>query len=260
VAARRQVEDPVHQSEHRVDLVGDEDHRGVVGTAPGVDQFGHGPLVVQIEGEQRLVAEQDPRVGGQGLPDAHALPLAAGQQTQGHVGVGQGPDLPQDLVHPAAHGPGAPGGAEAVPVDAEAHQLAGAQRGLCGERGLLRHVADLPAHLARRASQDRQCAGGQFPPAEQRAYEAGLARSVRPEDGDELTGAHLEFEVPPHGARTVGKGRATQCDHRGGAVVGTAFPGPGVALTGVRYGGHGRPAHLSSALASASTLSVIQPR
>ncbi|CAM5560958.1 hypothetical protein SALBM311S_01302 [Streptomyces alboniger] len=238
----------------------DEDHRRVVRAAPRVDQLGHGPLVVQVEGEQRLVAQQDAGVGGQCLPDAHALAFTAGQQAERDVGVGGGPDRLQDFVHPAAYGTRTQPESEAVPVDPEAHQVAGAQHRLRGERGLLRYVADVPARLARRAPQDGQRAGGQLQPAQQGLHEAGLARPVRPEDGDELARLYVEFEVLPDGARAVGQRGAAQSDHRGDAGVGTARPGPGVALAGLWYGGHVRPPHLSRASASASTLAVIQPR
>ncbi|MBW8698371.1 hypothetical protein MBT84_02160 [Streptomyces sp. MBT84] len=125
MAAVGQVQQPVHQTEHGIDLVGHEDHRRAVGPPPGVDELGDGPLVVQVEGEQWFVADQDLWVAGQGLGDAHALSFAAGQQAEGDIGVRRRSHRLKDLVHLAAGGGRAQTRTETVTVDAEADEVTG---------------------------------------------------------------------------------------------------------------------------------------
>ena len=54
-----EIEHPVDQRQDRIDLVGDEQHRGVVLAAAPIDQFrGLAVLVREVEAEQRLVTQQ----------------------------------------------------------------------------------------------------------------------------------------------------------------------------------------------------------
>ena len=65
--------------------------RAVLAPAP-VDEFADAALVLQVEAEQGLVAEQQPRVAGERLPDAEPLLFAAGQVADRFVGVVGGAD------------------------------------------------------------------------------------------------------------------------------------------------------------------------
>ena len=82
-AARGEVEHPVDEREHGVDLVGDEEHGGVVRAAARVEQLGDLALVVQVEAEQRLVAQEQRRLGEQRLGDPEALLLASAEHADG---------------------------------------------------------------------------------------------------------------------------------------------------------------------------------
>ena len=151
----REVQDAVHLPEHRVDVVRHEQHGGAGLAAVPVDEADHGLLVREVEARQRLVAQQQPRVVGERLTDAQSLLLAAGEEAHGVVGEvarADGVDEAVDALPLAAAGERQP---EAMPVDAERHEVPAAQRGLGRQRALLRDVADppvaAPAHLARRA-------------------------------------------------------------------------------------------------------------
>ena len=65
-----------------------------------VDQVDHHLLVGEVERQQRLVAQQHGRVGGQRLRDPKALLLAAGQLSERHVGVRRRLHLTEQLVDP----------------------------------------------------------------------------------------------------------------------------------------------------------------
>jgi hypothetical protein len=78
-----------------------------------------------------------------------------------------------------------------VAVDAEPHEVTGAEQRLGGQGRLLGHVADVPGGLPGRTAEDRQLAGGQRLSAEQGPDEAGLAGSVRAQHGKELSCVHV---------------------------------------------------------------------
>ena len=100
-----EVEHPVHQRQHRVDLVGDEQHGGAGGAAPLVDQSGDGALVGEVEREQRLVAQQHLGVADERLRHPQPLLLAAGEPPHRRVRVGGAADRLERRVHPRAPGP-----------------------------------------------------------------------------------------------------------------------------------------------------------
>src|SRR4029453_10131070 len=67
------VQDPVDVVDDRIDLVGDKNHGTVAFVALLVDQGADGLLMVQIQGEQWLITQQQRGVGGEGL--RYAKPL-----------------------------------------------------------------------------------------------------------------------------------------------------------------------------------------
>ena len=70
----------------RIDVVRHQQHGGAGVAAVPVDQSDDRLLVREVETRQRLVAQQQPRVVGERLPDAQALLLAAGEQPDRAVG------------------------------------------------------------------------------------------------------------------------------------------------------------------------------
>ena len=85
-----------------------EHHRGAGVAASGVDQVDDQLLIGRIETREGFVAQQERRVGGQGLCDPQALLLTTGEHPERRVGVLLGADLCQRVVDdPAPTGPAA---------------------------------------------------------------------------------------------------------------------------------------------------------
>ena len=103
--------------------MGDEDDRRAGLAAALVDEAGHGALAGQVEGKERLVAQQDLGVTEERLGDAQALLLAAREQADRRIGVGAGADRLERLVDPLPDGPGVARQAPVVAVDAEADEV-----------------------------------------------------------------------------------------------------------------------------------------
>jgi hypothetical protein len=96
--AVHQIEHSIDQRQDRIDLVRHEQHCGVMAAPTLVDQRRDQVLVGEVEAEQRLVAQQDPRVADQSLRDPQSLLLTAGHGTDGSVGKRLGADLCDGVV------------------------------------------------------------------------------------------------------------------------------------------------------------------
>ena len=81
------------------------------------------PLAGQVEGEERLVAQQHPGITEQGLGDAQALLFAAREHADRRIGEGAGADRLQCLVHPRPDRPGVAGQAPVMPVHPETDEV-----------------------------------------------------------------------------------------------------------------------------------------
>ena len=240
-AAVHQVQHAVHQRQDRVDLVGDEHDRGARRPPPLVDQRGDGGLVREVEGEQRLVAQQHGRVADQGLGHPQPLLLAAREPADRRVRVARAADGGQRGVHPCLpHPPTAEPGAEPVPVEAEADEVAPAQRQVRVERLLLRDVADVRAAPPRLPPGHPHLAARQRLQAEQHTHQGGLARPVGPEHRDELAGRDVEIQAAPQRPLAERQPGATQADGRRGR----RRDGPRVVRR--RGEGHGAPPLLAT--------------
>ena len=78
-SASGQVDDGIDHVQDGIDVVGDHDDGSVAASPAGVDEGADGPLLMQVEGDQRLVAQQQFRVSDQRLPDPEPLLFPAGQ-------------------------------------------------------------------------------------------------------------------------------------------------------------------------------------
>ena len=83
--------------------------------------------MLKVEGQQRLVAQQHLGIRGEGLGHAQSLLLTAGELAHGHLGVVGGAHEVQELIDLPVHFCAAQADAPAVAVDAEGHEVAGAQ-------------------------------------------------------------------------------------------------------------------------------------
>src|SRR6185437_2640365 len=101
----------------------------------------------------------------------------------------------------------------AVPVDTEAHEVAGAQRCSVIGEALLRDVADAAVAAVHRFAEEIDGTGQQPLLAEDDLQQAGLARSVRAEYGDELAGVHIEVEPRPERAVAEAQRGVVHAEH-----------------------------------------------
>ena len=142
-APAHEVQDAVDVGQHGIDLMGDEDHGRPGLAATLVDEPGHRALACQVEGEERFVAQQHAGSAQQRLRDAQPLLLATREQTDGGVGVAHGVNRLERGVDPAPRHAVVEGQTPAVPVEAEAHQVASPDGQGPIEGLLLGHVAQL---------------------------------------------------------------------------------------------------------------------
>jgi hypothetical protein len=138
------------------------------------------------------------------------LLFPTGQQSEWHVGVGQGAHGIQQFI---AADPGCAGARQAppVPVQSEAHQVPGADvpgRGAAA----LRDQPDGRISTPGRLFLDGDLAGGERQLPEQNAEQAGLPGPVGPEHGEQFAGFELQFQVLPDGAGPEAQRRPVQAD------------------------------------------------
>ena len=222
-------EHPVDRGERRVDVVRDEDHGHAPPPVPVGEELHGRLLVVQIQAEQRLVAQQDLGIADQGLGDAQALLLAPRQPPDRGVRIWPRPHQRQHLVDSAVDAARAQGGSPSVSIQTQGHEIAPAQGQVGVEGPLLRDVADRlaaapghpPKHLHAPAIRRLQ--------AQERAQEGGLAAAVGAEDGQELAARHGEGEVAPEGLAAQPQGRPVE-QKRGD--LGHHFPRPSARRSG----------------------------
>ena len=131
----------------------DHRHRSVTGLSAGVDQAAHGSLLVQVKGDQRLIAQEQPRVPDQRLSDPESLLFSAGQLPNPASGEAGGVDRGEHRVDGAASADVGKGQPEPVPVQAQADEVAGAKRGATVDEMLLGDVADVPVAAADRGAE-----------------------------------------------------------------------------------------------------------
>ena len=126
--AAGQVHDAIHDGQQGIDLVGGQQDADPLVDGDAV-QHGHDLLrSTGVEIGEWLVEEQDPGPADEGVGDEHPLLLAARQVADAGVGEPVGTDGVQHVVHQLAAPAGPQGHAEAVPVDAQCHQVAGPHR------------------------------------------------------------------------------------------------------------------------------------
>ena len=162
VGAGSQVEHAVRERQHGVDVVGDEENGGAVAAAALIDETAHFALVVQVQADQRLVAQQDRRLGDQRLSDPQALLLTAGELADRPVGEVAACTASIARLHPLTDGSWpSRRRPKTVTVDAEPHEIAPTHRCSGRKQPLLRHVADVPVAPSHPPSRHCDLARGQ---------------------------------------------------------------------------------------------------
>jgi hypothetical protein len=97
-----------------------------------------------------------------------------------------------------------------VTVDPERDQIAASEGDAVIWAPLLGDVADSPVAVTDRLPEEGRRTPGQAVFSEDRLEEAGLARAIRAEHGDELARAHVEIEIAPQHAASQGEGGRVQ--------------------------------------------------
>ncbi len=191
--AGREVQDAVDAVQHGVHVVSDEDDGRPALSTLRVEQIDDAALVGEVERQQRLVGEDQHRVGDERLRDAQPLLLAAGEPADRRVRVGGCADLVQRRVDSRAVVCVEAAEAPAVAVEAEPHEVAPAQRRRRGRRS----AAAAHSRAGRQRSRGGQPSittlpGARLEQPEQDPKQRRLAGSVRPEDCEQLAVLELE--------------------------------------------------------------------
>ena len=221
--AASDVHHPIDIGQNRVDFVGDEEHPEISGPTCSVDELGDLLLVAQVKAGQRLIAQQQLRVGDEGLGDAQALLLTTGGHRQRGVGEGGGTHGGDGLVNATTSRAAEQAESPLVTVDPHAHQIAAANRGRRLQGALLRDVTDVGRATTHRPAGHHGGAGRQRSLPEQDPQQGGLSHPVGSQNGDELAGFHDEIEPRPQHPvpeGDLGAGESGRIDPRGrpGAV------------------------------------------
>jgi hypothetical protein len=133
-----EVQDAVDRPQHRVDVVGDQQHARAARTPVVVDELDDGLLVGEIEAGERFVAEEQRGIVGERLADAQALLLSARQQAHRTVGERTRAHGVDERVDARTIAAPRQRQAEPVAVDTERDDVAAPQRRLARQRTLLR--------------------------------------------------------------------------------------------------------------------------
>ncbi len=159
----------------------------------------------RVERRERLVEQDQARLGRQGPRDGHALLLPAGELVRPAMAEPAQADQLEQLAHAAA-------GAAAA-RQPEADVLGNAE--MREEQPLLRHVADLPAigrkvlrPVVERLAVDRDDPGVGVVEARDQAEQRRLAGARRPEHRGEAARGHAQRDVAQHDGRAVRLGDA----------------------------------------------------
>ena len=193
------VHDPVHDAEQRVHVVRGEQHGDLLLAGQLAEHRDDLLLAAQVEVGERLVEQQQLGPGDQRVRDEHALLLAAGQLAHPGIGVPGRADVAEGPLDKFPALPRREGEAEPVPVKAERHHVAGAQRHVGVDDQLLRHVADAALVLVvQRLAVDEHPAARRLEQAEDDAQQRGLARAVRADDPGEVALTKRERHVAEH--------------------------------------------------------------
>lgn len=189
------VDDPVHHRQQRVHVVRGEQHGDLLGPGHPGRQLHDLLARAQVQVGQRLVHQQQLRPADQGVRDQHPLRLAAGEGADALVGEARGADGFEHLLDQLAAWTRGQPGAEPVPVEAERHEVAGAQRGVRLDLHLLRHVADRAAAPGGRAAVDQDPALVRPSQTHDDAQDRRLALAVGPDQAGELAGGEAEADA-----------------------------------------------------------------
>src|SRR3984885_4050155 len=234
-----QDDDAVGDARQRAEIVRDDHDRQAQAVAQSREPPQDVVPVARVERADRLVAQQQPRPGGQRPGDRDSLPLATGDLPGRPVAQrGVEPHLREGVVDLLADLPRVEAAADSEPL---ADDLRDGQVGVERAQRVLEDELDVPAAAlppARRAAQPGDLGSREDDPALPRPYQAddgpgqgGLARAGLADQADDLAGLDIEVHAGQHlaGAPAVaendvdtrdgeqrGRGRRRGLRHLGG--------------------------------------------
>src|SRR5580704_15639261 len=234
-----QDDDAVGDARQRAEIVRDDHDRQAQAVAQSGEQPQDVVPVARVERADRLVAQQQPRPGGQRPGDSDSLPLSAGDLPGRPVAQrGVEPHLREGAVDLLADLPRVEAAADSEPL---ADDLRDGQVGVERAQRVLEDQLDVPAAAlspARAAAQPGDLGSREDDPALPRPYQAddgpgqgGLARAGLADQADDLAGPDIEVHAGQHlaGAPAVaedyidtrdgeqrGRGRRRGLRHLGG--------------------------------------------
>ncbi len=246
----------VGDSQHLVELVGDDDDRG----AGGLELAQHAEQLLRLLRRQhrgRLVEDQHLRVAVQRLQDLDALLLADGQVLDPGLRRDGEPVAPRQLAHALLGG---------RHVDGDALSRLGGEHDVLGHRHhrdqheVLVHHADLRVDGVRRRAEVHGLAVehdlarvGPVQPV-QAVHQGRLAGPVLAQQGVDLAGAHVEVDRVVRDDAREGLGDAPELEHRGARAPGVRTRwGVRVQCYGTSVGISTVPALMASACASTAS-------
>lgn len=235
-----EVQDAVDHAQHRVDVVGDQEHARAGRTPVAIDEANDGLLIREVKARERFITQEQPRLVGKRLANAKPLLLAAGEEAHRPIGKALRADGCDERINPGAIASLRERKSEPVAIHSEGDEITPPQSGLRREWPLLRDVSDAAITAASNGcaeGSDRALAQGLEP--QDRAQKSGLARTTGAENCDKLAGGNVKVKPTPQFAIVPAKGSSGDPQRRGGTL--------------------GR-AHFSSALARVLMLSCIHEK
>jgi hypothetical protein len=200
-AALGQVHDLIHHRKQRIDIVRGQQHGHPLLLRDPRDQLDDLLPAAQVEVRQRLVHQQQARLGYQRVGDQDALLLPAGQGADPLIRERSRTDGGEHPVHrlpPTARRQPRP---EPPAVEPQRDKVPRTQRRVRFQLDLLRHVPDpqppgtSPPNPARRPAVHEHVPGiGRTQPQDD-AQHGGLARAVRPDEPGELPRRDAEGDL-----------------------------------------------------------------
>ena len=112
--------------------------------------------------------------------------------------------------------------AEAVPVQPHGEQVTSQKGSVSIHASRLRNVANLARARGHRLAVEQNLPRGELLLAQNRPQQAGLARPVRADDGNEFALRHVEVEVAPKWAFVESESRRLDAQHRPATTRGCA--------------------------------------
>lgn len=218
-AAAGEIDDAVHACQQRIHVVRRNQHRDFLRGGEVAEDRNYVGDGADVEVGQRFVEQEQAGAADEGVGDEHALGLAAGEGAEALLGIGGGADGGEhgvDLRRALAVGERE---AEPVAVEAEGHEVAGAEREVGVEGEFLRDVAD--------AAGGGDAAGGFFLEAEDGADEGGFAGAVGADEAADFAGAEGKGDVVEDGAVAEGDGKALDGEGGRHGDFGRGFGGGG---------------------------------